>query len=639
MEKIKKPILTASHIITCRQKRWILPDAEEMVVGRKAKGVGVDGVGAGYYIAGDIKSNKLSVDFDPELSRRHFSIFWFDGKLLISRIEGSRNPLYFMGEERDEFWVEPGQVFTAGGTKFFVELYEIPEQPETENEFTLSWEEMERARDRNARRCLKALLRIQPVLVKNLEVPDFLIFNLGVLREILSIDQEVVVLNITPARSMKSGRKTGRTGDLPPPICTDQDEYIDIMHSAVACLEHSCALPSQRLVQLALSTGKTAVHVWLEDRTGDTEFTYMPGQKWACCCPVRTSEDRRYAFYLMGFDREPDENKISIASFVAEVVSQHLELRRSLQLQFQVGQFFSPSIRNVLFSSSGMEMLKPKSAETVTLFFDLRGFSRETERAERGETVNGERNRVIGEFYNTLSSILTEATRCIFREKGTIIDYQGDAIVACWGAPEQQEDTSEKAVSAAKEIVKRVYEMNIPFGKKCESGLILKCGVGIAAGNAMEGILNAGEQLKYTLIGSVMNVASRLEGLTKYVGVPILVTGDVIDLLKKGEESTNDILYRRIAKVLPAGMENPVDLYEIVLDREYGGSGVDLEGINIYKKAMERFEKGELDESLLYLSKMPQEDPVAQFLKKQINEIGDIEFPGRWDGVIRFERK
>lgn len=181
---------------------------------------------------------------------------------------------------------------------------------------------------------------------------------------------------------------------------------------------------------------------------------------------------------------------------------------------------------------------------------------------------------------------MTRLTESIFQEEGTVIDYVGDAVLACWGAPLDQPDHAERAVRAAVSVQRRVLEMG-------KSG-----GVGLASGRVMAGQVGARGQVKYGLIGKAPNLAARLEGLTKVLGAPILLS----DNCRRRQSSG---LFRKIVKVRPAGMEEVVAVHELVLPREEGGSGLDRESCVDFEAGRWRSD----DPVVQALNKLGIEDP------------------------------
>jgi CheY-like chemotaxis protein/class 3 adenylate cyclase len=307
----------------------------------------------------------------------------------------------------------------------------------------------------------------------------------------------------------------------------------------------------------------------------------------------------------------------------AEVRRRTEEAKAAERIRAQVGQFFSPTMRGLLDVQGTAGLLAPVRRNVSVLHFDLRGFSRATERAE------GEALASVLEHYGHLTEVMTLATSSIFAHEGIVLDFAGDSILAGWGAPAEQPDHAQRAVQAAIEIVARVQAVPLPFSSP--GGL--QCGIGLSCGDVVAGQLGGRDQIKYGWMGRVVNQAARLEGLTKYFGVPILLTGPCRERL--GHRS--DI--RRIGKVRPAGMDEAVEIHEVVVAREMGGSGLSPDQIAHYEAAEESYSRGDLLTAVQELRQMPVEDPVAKFLIQQALRYQECGIPPKWNGWFEFSQK
>ena len=262
------------------------------------------------------------------------------------------------------------------------------------------------------------------------------------------------------------------------------------------------------------------------------------------------------------------------------------------------------------------EVLKPRLRDVTVLFFDLRGFSKATESAE-DETLEK-----ILSHHEVLTRVMTEVTEAVFRQGGLVIDYQGDAVLACWGALSDGPEVQNAAL-AALDITRIVRRLEVPFG-----GQPLSCGIGIATGKAVAGQIGAKEQIKFGVLGKVVNLASRLEGLTKYFGVPILVNQKFRDRLPA------ELLCRYAGRVRPAGLTEIHDIHELVTSREDGGSGLTTESAGSLDQAIRAVVEGGLAQ--LQALSVP-EDPVCAFL---LAELQRVQSSGvEWTGVIEFSKK
>jgi adenylate cyclase len=145
--------------------------------------------------------------------------------------------------------------------------------------------------------------------------------------------------------------------------------------------------------------------------------------------------------------------------------------------------------------------------ECTTLFSDLRGFTTYSEETPADEVL-----KVLNEY-------LTEMTDVILDCGGTLVSYLGDGIMAVFGAPLDQPDHRDRALAAARGMLARLER----FNRGTHADRDLRMGIGINTGHAMCGNVGSERRLEYTAIGDAINVASRLEGMTKDTGYAVFV--------------------------------------------------------------------------------------------------------------------
>ena len=187
--------------------------------------------------------------------------------------------------------------------------------------------------------------------------------------------------------------------------------------------------------------------------------------------------------------------------------------------------------------------LVTRSNSTI-LFSDIRGFTSisENEPAER--------------IVSMLNQYFTLWSDAIFRYEGTIDKFVGDAVMALWGAPLRIDNHPELAIRAAMELRETLPVLNEKLGR--EGYPEIRVGVGVHTGNAILGNIGSEKKLDYTVIGDAVNLASRLEGLTKQYSCDILISeatyGRVKDLFE----------CEYIDEVKVKGKERSVRIYNVV---------------------------------------------------------------------------
>ncbi len=209
------------------------------------------------------------------------------------------------------------------------------------------------------------------------------------------------------------------------------------------------------------------------------------------------------------------------------------------------GRVVSPEVREKLLN--GRLELGGETLWIATLFSDIRSFSTISEQMSPQEVVT------------LLNEYLSEMTDAIRPWEGYINNFIGDAIVAIFGAPIDQPDKEWRSVAAALAMRKRLDELNQRRVARGEAPI--DNGVGISTGEAVAGQIGSLERLMYTVIGDSVNVAARLESMTKdYPEHPILINGQTAEALKGRE----DLKLKSLGPLTVKGRAEPVDVYAVI---------------------------------------------------------------------------
>lgn len=246
-------------------------------------------------------------------------------------------------------------------------------------------------------------------------------------------------------------------------------------------------------------------------------------------------------------------------------------------------QFFTRELSEQL--ALNPNLLDGRDADVSLLFCDIRGFSRVSERLGSAGTMAW-----VGDVMGVLSD-------CVLAHSGVLVDYIGDEMIAMWGAPVAQENHASLACRAAIDMLAALPGIDQRWADRIGEPTTL--GIGINSGIACVGNTGSRHKFKYGPLGNTVNLASRVQGATKYVRSPILVTGATRARLDSGFAT------RRICRVRVVNIAEAVDLHELMRSDAAGWEGLQRG----YEGALEAFENRDFHAAAHILGGLLQERP------------------------------
>lgn len=239
--------------------------------------------------------------------------------------------------------------------------------------------------------------------------------------------------------------------------------------------------------------------------------------------------------------------------FIGLTVTKYFfEEKRAREIKAMFSSYVTERVVNELIKNPEMAKLGGDRREITVLFSDVRGFTSFSEKYAPEEVVS------------ILNEYLGEMTDIVFNWEGTLDKFIGDAILAFWGAPLQQENHAELAVRCALDMVKRLEALQQRW--KQEGRPLLDCGIGINTGEVIVGNIGAeGKKMDYTIIGDHVNLGSRVESLTRKYDTHILLTEFTVNKLRVqvSEGALGSLSIKGLGNVIVKGKENPVTVYEL----------------------------------------------------------------------------
>jgi adenylate cyclase len=217
------------------------------------------------------------------------------------------------------------------------------------------------------------------------------------------------------------------------------------------------------------------------------------------------------------------------------------EGRTRAQIAERFGEYVSPQVVKRMLDEPEKYSAKSENRELTLLFADIRGFTR------NAETMQPE---ALHEYINRFLSSMTDV---IHSYHGTVDKYMGDAVMAFWGAPLNDEFHADNAVACAMAMQQEAARLNLDF--RAQGLPELAIGIGINTGRVLVGEMGSKRRRTYTAIGDAVNLASRLEQLTKQFDAKIIV-GESTRLAATGHR------FRELGSVLVSGRMESAVIFE-----------------------------------------------------------------------------
>lgn len=329
----------------------------------------------------------------------------------------------------------------------------------------------------------------------------------------------------------------------------------------------------------ALERVKADKHVlWKSASTGSANETANTLDCYVAAPILASSEGEEdeiygvlYAHRNRHFARAPGaltELHARLVELVACTLGAGLLRSRQEKQSHRFEQFFPPELVKKLVRDD--QLLLAQQREVSILFCDIRGFSAVSERV--GPDLTSE----------WVQDLLSSLSQCVLDHQGVLVDFVGDELMAMWGAPEDQPDHADLACKAALAMLDELVELDSRWLPRI--GSATRVGIGINSGIATVGNSGSRQRFKYGPLGDTVNRASRVQGLTKHLRVPILITESTRSRL------TDPIGCRRIGKAKAVNMDEPIELYE--LQGEGSNKSTTVEVFNL---AIGKLEAGDLE--------------------------------------------
>jgi class 3 adenylate cyclase/CHASE2 domain-containing sensor protein len=306
--------------------------------------------------------------------------------------------------------------------------------------------------------------------------------------------------------------------------------------------------------------------------------------------------------------------------------------RKFLQSTFK--QYLSPELIDIMYSSKQQPKLGGDEGVRTAFFTDIQGFSTISEKI-------GSPSRLV----ELLNEYLTEMTDILLKKHyGTLDKYEGDAIIAFFGAPVSMDDHAKQACLTALDMQTRLAELRKKWASEGDKWPAIvhemRMRIGINTGLIVTGNMGSTTRKAYTMMGDQVNLAARLESAAKQYGVFIMISDSTREMVK------NDFEVRQLDKITVVGKSEPVTVFELLAEK--GKLPPELATMrDWYAKGLVHFYKQEWDRSMEALTESERLEPhrafattspSAELLRYCRNYKANP--PGKdWDGVNRLTSK
>ncbi|TWU05559.1 adenylate/guanylate cyclase domain-containing protein [Stieleria varia] len=589
------------------------------------------------------------VPWDSQISRQHIRIIpQPSDRLEVVCLPTARNPVFHGGSATRRFTLVPGDHFVIGQTTFTLanrpgasEMRHVGEM--TEHAFDHAALQRRHFRDASTR--IDMLSRLPDLITSSGSDQELLVRVTSVLLQATPAASAVAIVCCPEAGSWGGQRSGHSTGGQP---VREPGGAIEVLHYDSRVVTNQSTPVSGKLVRDAIKKRESVLNIWASGKGAPDGFTASEDVDWAFCVPLRTEACPGWALYVTGqLATQPGQNleqsiqaapqqmedDVKFAELVGTTIANLRQSRRLERRQSAMRHFFAPVVMDALARGDSDEALRPREANLSVMFCDLRGFSRRSER-DSGQLLK---------LLENVSDALGVMTRHILGMDGVIGDFHGDAAMGFWGWPLEQSDAVLRAMIAATRI-REEYAAQGADG--------FRCGIGLASGAAVAGRIGTVDQVKVTAFGPVVNLASRLEGMTKAFGAAIIVDEvfaqslhdqlnddtaiAALGLSFSGENIVRPRL-RRLARVRPAGFASVLEISELLSSPSQSEQVLTDQNIADYESGLDAMVVGDWESAMVHLHQLPPWDRPKDVLIATMLGHNRVP-PATWDGVIELPK-
>ena len=298
-----------------------------------------------------------------------------------------------------------------------------------------------------------------------------------------------------------------------------------------------------------------------------------------------------------------------------------MEMGQKKMIKGAFGQYLSPAVVEILVKDPSKLSLGGESREMTAFFSDVAGFSSISEKLTPAELV-----QLLNEYLTAMCDIIAQ-------QDGTIDKFEGDAIIAFWGAPLDQPNHATLASFACIDMANHMVEMRKTL--KAEGRPNMTVRMGVNSGPMVVGNMGSAQRMDYTIMGDAVNLAARLEGANKFYTSGTMLSDSTYQQAKEHIEA------RKLDVVRVVGKKEPITIYQL-LERKGQLSAPMTALLASYYEAYAAYEAKDFATALQLFEKtlaMDPDDGPTQTFVDRCKEYVENPPPADWDGVFQFTSK
>ena len=320
---------------------------------------------------------------------------------------------------------------------------------------------------------------------------------------------------------------------------------------------------------------------------------------------------------VFNFNALPMKNKkgnnLGVINVIQDITSEE-------RLRENLNRYLPQHVINEIINKDDLSVFNGKYRRCSILFSDIRSFTSLTERLEPIEVVN---------FLNNYFDIMVDD---VIKNNGVLDKLIGDAIMATFGIPYKSEKDAINAADTALQMIKNLKTLNESENLAAEVNI----GIGIATGDIISGNIGSKKRFEYTVIGDSVNLASRLESLTKFYKLKILICETTYQSI------SGSFICREIDNIRVKGKQKPVKIYTILKRVEDTLSKREQLFLGLYSKGLESYRQKEFNQAIQCFSRallLNSKDKPAQILLARCRDFIISPPEENWKGTWVFLKK